>query len=225
MVATKTNETGTPTRETRFLGRVPYEEGLRIQEARVEELRRRRRGEALFLLEHDPVLTLGSGAHRDHVRARREELDRLGLSVHETSRGGDVTYHGPGQLVGYPILDLERRTKDLGRYLRDLEEVLIRTLDHYGVRGEREPGLTGVWVRSRKIAAIGVRVSRWITSHGFALNVATDPRHWAAIVPCGIADRGVVDLADFVSPAPSVAEIAKVTARCFAAVFADGETS
>ena len=131
MLATETKHLAQAPVEARFLGRVPYPDALALQEQRVEDVRAGKLGEALFLLEHDPVLTLGSGAERDHVRLAPEELARLGLSLHSCNRGGDVTYHGPGQLVGYPILDLARRTKDLGRYLRDLEEVVIRTLADY----------------------------------------------------------------------------------------------
>jgi lipoyl(octanoyl) transferase len=151
----------------------------------------------LLLVEHPPVLTLGvrGDGGRSHILAADEQLAGLGIEVFETGRGGDVTYHGPGQIVGYPILDLRPDRADVHRYVRNLEEVLIRTAADCGIRSTRIPGLTGVWVGDQKLAAIGVRISRWITSHGFALNHRTDLNHFQLIVPCGIADRGVTSLA------------------------------
>jgi len=184
--------------------------------------------ETLFLLEHDPVLTRGTGTDDAHLLASVGELAELGIELHDAGRGGDITYHGPGQLVGYPILDLKPDRRDLHRYLRDLEEVVIRTLARFGVTGRREEGLTGVWVpvegraeRSAKIAAIGVRVSSgWITSHGFALNVTPDLSHFATIVPCGIEDREVTSLARILGDrAPKVEEVATVAAEELAGTF------
>ena len=175
-----------------WLGLVPYAQGLALQE---ELVRQRRAGEVedtLLLLEHPHVITLGTGSHQENVLVGPEERERLGIELFATGRGGDVTYHGPGQLVGYPILDLKPDRCDLHRYLRDVEEVLIRVLGDYGLVGSRRAGMTGVWAGDRKIAAIGVRVSSgWITSHGFALNVTTDLGFFDAIVPCGIRDYGV----------------------------------
>jgi lipoyl(octanoyl) transferase len=182
--------------DVRSLGSVPYAEGLELQ---AELVRRRRVDEVrdtLLLLEHPHVITLGTGSHPEHILLDGAERAALGIELHRTGRGGDVTYHGPGQLVGYAILDLKPDRCDLHRYLRDLEEVLILTLADFGVLATRKEGLTGVWVDGRKLAAIGVRVSSgWITSHGFALNVSTDLGFFGAIVPCGIRDHEVGSLA------------------------------
>jgi lipoate-protein ligase B len=177
-------------------GRLSYAEGLALQD---DLIRQRRAGEipdTLVLLEHSHVVTLGTGATMDHVLLSEADRAQRGIELFRTGRGGDVTYHGPGQLVGYPILDLKPDRFDLHRYLRDLEAVLIDALGDLGLRGERIEGLTGVWVGGRKLAAIGVRVSSgWITSHGFALNVNTDLAFFDAIVPCGITDRAVGSIA------------------------------
>jgi lipoyl(octanoyl) transferase len=181
--------------EVRRLGQVPYADGLALQEALVKERRAGSVPDLLLLLEHPHVITLGTSSHPAHVLADAAERVRLGIELFETGRGGDVTYHGPGQLVGYPILDLKPDRKDLHRYLRDLEEVLIRAAASLGVVAWRVPGLTGVWTGTGKVAAIGVRVSSgWITSHGFALNVSTDLGYFGTIVPCGIRDRDVTSL-------------------------------
>jgi lipoyl(octanoyl) transferase len=179
--------------EVRRLGLVPYREALEMQQQLVEERRAGRIGDVLLLLEHPHVLTVGVRGRlgRSHVLAAAETLAAMGVDVIETGRGGDVTYHGPGQIVGYPILDLRPDRLDVHRYVRDLERVLIAVADDFGIAAERTTGLTGVWVGREKLAAIGVRISRWITSHGFALNVKTDLRFFDLIVPCGIADRGV----------------------------------
>ena len=148
-----------------------------------------------MLLEHAPVITLGRGARAEHLLLPRAELARRGVEVAACSRGGDVTWHGPGQLVGYPIVDLTPRGRDLHRYLRELEEVLIRTLAHFGVAGQRIPGKTGVWVGSAKIASIGIAVRRWVAWHGFALNLDPDLSGFAAIVPCGLHGVRMTSLA------------------------------
>jgi lipoyl(octanoyl) transferase len=154
----------------------------------------------LLLVEHPPVYTLGKSGHMENVLIGDQRMQEKGVQFFRTNRGGDITFHGPGQLVGYPILDLEKFYTDIGRYLRSLEEVTILVLAGYGIRGERSPGETGVWIepgvrgRERKICAIGVRCSRWITMHGFALNVNTDLNYFADIVPCGIADKQVTSL-------------------------------
>jgi lipoyl(octanoyl) transferase len=183
--------------DIRRLGLVPYAEALALQRALVEDRRQGRIEDVLLLVEHPHVLTLGvrGDGGRSHILVRPEALASRGVEVHETGRGGDITYHGPGQIVGYPIIDLKPDRRDVHRYVRDLEDVLIRTARDYGVDATRVEGLTGVWVGRDKLAAIGVRIARWITSHGFALNVTTDLDYFDLIVPCGIADRGVTSLA------------------------------
>jgi lipoyl(octanoyl) transferase len=205
--------------ETMFLGRVPYEAGLDLQEERVAAVRDGLRPEALFLLEHDPVLTLGRNASRGNILASPQALSRLGIAVHECGRGGDVTYHGPGQLVGYPVINLAPDAKDVWKYVRNLEEALIRTLADHGVRGRRFEKLTGVWVGQEKVAAIGVRISRWVTSHGFALNVTTNLDHFRTIVPCGIRSYGVTSLERLMDAPPDLVTVARGFARHFASVF------
>jgi lipoyl(octanoyl) transferase len=158
----------------RSLGRVSYARGLELQESLVAERQAGSAPDHLLLLEHDPVFTLGRNARRENVLFPAEALRARGFDVFETGRGGDVTYHGPGQVVGYPILDLSPDRRDVHRYVRDLEEVLLRTCADYGIEAGRVAGLTGAWVGQDKIGAIGVRIARWVTSHGFAFNVATD---------------------------------------------------
>ena len=179
-----------------FLGRVPYADATRLQGYLVDLVRRGETGDLLLLLTHPPVITLGRGAHAENVVIPDEERVARGIELHETGRGGDVTYHGPGQLVGYPIVALGEGRRDAHRYLRDLEEGLIATAAAYGVAASRIPGLTGIWVGEAKLAAIGVRIGTgWITSHGFALNVGRDLTGFEAIVPCGITDKAVTSLA------------------------------
>jgi lipoyl(octanoyl) transferase len=182
--------------EVRRLGVVPYDEALTLQRALVEERRAGRIPDLLLLLQHPAVITLGvkGDGGRTNIVATDARLAELGIAVHETGRGGDVTYHGPGQIVGYPILDLRPDRCDVHRYVRDLEDVMIRVCADYGVTAGRITGLTGTWVGAEKIGAIGVRLSRWITMHGFAFNVSTELDHFKLIVPCGISDRGVTSL-------------------------------
>jgi lipoyl(octanoyl) transferase len=182
--------------DVRRLGRVAYAEALALQRSLVEERRAGRVSDLLLLVEHPDVITLGvkGDGGRSHITASPEVLADLGVAVFEAGRGGDVTYHGPGQLVAYPIIDLRPDRCDVHRYVRDIEEVMIRVCAGYSVRAERIAGLTGVWVGDRKIGAIGIRISRWITSHGLALNVSTDLSRFDLIVPCGIAGRGVTSL-------------------------------
>ena len=203
------------------LGVVAYDEAAAVQQELVTLRQEGRIADRMMLLEHPPVVTLGVAARdrRENILATPAELERHGVEVRSARRGGDVTYHGPGQLVGYPILRLAPDRRDVHRYVRDLEEVLIRTAAHFGVVAGREPGLTGVWVGRDKLAAIGVRFSRWVTSHGFALNVATDLDHFRLIRPCGIDGRGVTSLAALTGRAPSVDEVAAVAAVRFAEVF------
>ncbi len=212
----------------RRLGRVSYDDGLKLQAELVEQRRSGAIPDTLLLLEHPPVITLGVKTRQGpkHIVASDAELAQQGVTVHETGRGGDVTYHGPGQLVGYPILDLAAEgnvRKDVHRYVRDIEDVLIRIAASFGIEAKRVPGLTGVWVgddgHEEKLAAIGVRISRWITSHGFALNVSTDLRHFNLIVPCGIVDRGVTSLEKLLGRPVSMAEAEAAAEQAFASVF------
>ena len=180
--------------ELRRLGRVAYGAGLELQARLVADRQAGRIPDTLLLLEHDPVFTLGRIAKREHLLFPEAELRARGFEVYETGRGGDVTYHGPGQVVGYPILDLAPDRCDVHRYVRDIEEVLIRTCADYGVAARRVSGMTGAWVGQEKIAAIGVRIARWVTSHGFAFNVSGDLTPFSLIVPCGLRGRGVTSL-------------------------------
>ncbi len=177
--------------------------------------------DTLVLLQHPHVLTVGAkiAAGREHIVATPARLDELGVEVFETGRGGDVTYHGPGQIVGYPILDLKPDRCDVHRYVRDLEEVMIRVAAGYGITAGRIKGLTGAWVQAEKIGAIGVRISRWITSHGFAFNVGTNLDFFRLIVPCGISDRGVTSLERLLGREVSIAEAEEQFVRHFCDVF------
>lgn len=208
-----------PPLEVRRLGRVPYRAAAALQQKLVAERQRGRIADQLLLLEHPPVITRGVRAAADNVLASPAVLRRRGVELHDARRGGDVTYHGPGQLVGYPIVLLKPDRCDAHRYVRDLEEVLIRAVAEFGVRAARIPGLTGVWVGNDKLAAIGVRLSRWVTSHGFALNVATDLDDFALIRPCGLADRGVTSLARLAGARIPETAVAGSVARRFAEVF------
>ncbi len=176
---------------------MPYADALALQRHLAEERQHGRTDDLLLLVEHPHVLTLGARGDggRSHILTSIEELRTRGVDIHEAGRGGDVTYHGPGQVVGYPIIDLKPDRTDVRRYVRDLEEVMIRVASDYGIAAGRIEGLTGVWVGREKLAAIGVRIARWVTTHGFAFNVTTDLDFFNLIVPCGIADRGVTSLA------------------------------
>jgi len=207
--------------EIRRLGVVPYADALEIQRALVEDRRANRVGDLLLFVEHPHVLTLGvrGDGGRSHILAPPEMLHARGIEIYETGRGGDITYHGPGQLVGYPIVDLKPDRCDVHRYVRDLEDVLIRTAADYGINARRIDGLTGVWVGDDKLAAIGVRISRWVTSHGFALNVTTDLDNFDLIVPCGIADRGVTSLSRLLSRPIDTQDVQDRVASHFEDVF------
>jgi lipoyl(octanoyl) transferase len=172
--------------ELHDLGRMDYARALALQTNMVE---RRKRGEIpdqLLIVEHPHVITMGRNAHMANVLASTDILERAGIELHSTDRGGDVTYHGPGQIVGYPIVDLREWKRDVVAYLRALEQVLIEALAAFGISGYRQTGATGVWVDGAKVAAIGVHISRWVTSHGFALNLDTDLDYFKYIVPCGL---------------------------------------
>jgi lipoyl(octanoyl) transferase len=208
------------TLQVRRLGLVPYAEGLELQRALVDDRKAGRIPDTLLLLQHPHVVTIGVKKDgRSHILATPEHLSSRGVEVFETGRGGDVTYHGPGQLVGYPILDLNPDRRDVHRYVRDLEEVMIRVCAGYGLSADRIRGFSGAWIGDEKIGAIGVRISRWVTSHGFAFNVTTDVEFFNLIVPCGIADRGVTSLAAQLGRAPEMTEVEDRFADQFAAVF------
>lgn len=207
--------------EVRRLGVVPYAEALAMQRALVEERRADRVPDLLLLLEHPPVLTVGvrGDGGRSNIVATEQRLADLGIEIHETGRGGDVTYHGPGQVVGYPIVDLRPDRCDVHRYVRDVEEVMIRVCADYGLKAGRIAGLTGAWIGAEKIGAIGIRISRWITSHGFAFNVSTNLDHFTLIVPCGISDRGVTSIQKATGRQVPLAEVEDRLATHFCEVF------
>jgi lipoyl(octanoyl) transferase len=179
----------------------------------------------LLLVEHPPVYTLGKSGKEENILISEDERSRLGIEYFRINRGGDITFHGPGQIVGYPILDLEKFFTDIGRYLRNLEEVIILTLAAYGIKGERSPGETGVWIepdikgRERKICALGVRCSRWITMHGFAFNVNTDLSYFDHIIPCGIRDKQVTSLQQELGRTLNMEEVKQRLLRNFEKVF------
>ena len=208
--------------EVRKLGTIPYAQALTLQRALVEERRAGKIPDLLLLLQHPAVITLGvkGDGGRSNIMATPERLAALGIDVHETGRGGDVTYHGPGQIVGYPIVDLRPDRCDVHRYVRDLEEVMIRVCADYGLDAGRIKGLTGAWIGAEKIGAIGVRISRWVTSHGFAFNVSSNLQHFQLIVPCGISDRGVTSLEKATGRRIALEEVEDAFVRRFAEVFA-----
>lgn len=207
--------------EIRRLGVVPYAAASEMQRALVEERRAGRVPDLLLLLEHPHVITLGvkTEAARSHLIATPELLASRHIEVHESGRGGDITYHGPGQIVGYPIIDLRPDRCDVHKYVRDLEDVMIRTSADFGLKAGRIQGLSGAWVGAEKIGAIGVRIARWITSHGFAFNVTTDLDFFRLIVPCGIESGGVTSLSRATGRSIALADAEAAIGRNFAAVF------
>jgi lipoyl(octanoyl) transferase len=207
--------------EVRHLGVVPYATAANLQRTLVEDRRAGRVPNLLLLLEHPHVITLGVKleAARSHLVATADVLAARGVEVHESGRGGDITYHGPGQLVAYPILDLRPDRCDVHKYVRDLEEVMIRAAADFGLAAHRIQGLTGTWIGADKLGAIGVRISRWITSHGFALNVATDLDYFKLIVPCGITSGGVTSLSRAAGRTVEIADASAVVVSRFCEVF------
>jgi lipoyl(octanoyl) transferase len=201
------------------LGRVGYHEAHALQERLLEARVEGRIGDTLLLLEHPPVLTLGRGAKREHVLFSVDHLRSLGVDVVETGRGGDVTYHGPGQLVGYPIVDLKPDRQDVRKYVASLEETMIRMAAEHGIEAARVAGLNGAWVDDRKIGAVGVRLRKWVTMHGFAINGTTDLSHFQWIVPCGIQGRAVTSIELESGVSPSFESMAERAARIFAALY------
>jgi lipoyl(octanoyl) transferase len=212
--------------EVRRLGVVDYAGARALQLVLVQDRHAGRIPDILLLLQHPPVITLGikGDGGRSHILAPAEALAALGVEVHEAGRGGDVTYHGPGQVVGYPIINLRPDRADVHRYVRDVEEVMIRVCADYGLQAGRIAGMTGTWIdpgtsHAAKIGAIGVRISRWITSHGFAFNVSTRLDHFDLIVPCGLAGRRVTSLEQELGRSVPLEDVEEALVRHFAAVF------
>ncbi|MEJ2368726.1 MAG: lipoyl(octanoyl) transferase LipB [Acidobacteriota bacterium] len=200
-------------------GVVGYREGLRLQHERVVARKAGAIPDTLLLLEHPPVYTLGRNAKRENILFSPERLRQLGAELFETDRGGDVTYHGPGQLVGYPIFDLTQHRRDLSWYMHSLEEVFIRVAEEFGIQAGQTAGARGVWVGNDKLVAMGVHVSRWVTSHGFAFNVNTDLRFFEWIVPCGLHDKGVTSLKMLLRHEVSMDTVTESVIRHFGGVF------
>lgn len=205
----------------RWLGRVEYGAALKLQKE-AEDLCARTGEETLFLLEHSPVYTLGRNASRADILFTPDRCRELGIRIHEVDRGGKVTFHGHGQLVGYPILNLSPDRKDVKRYVTDLEEAIIATVAEFGVAGVRSPlreRVTSVWVGNDKLAAIGIHISRWITTHGFALNVSTDLGYFLGIVACGITDGGVTSMEKILKEKIPLELVAATFVRKFSGIF------
>lgn len=206
--------------ETRWLGFTPYAEAHQLQHELVERRKRDEIPDTFLLLEHPHVITLGRAANRANVLLDEAARAAGGVELFETGRGGDVTYHGPGQLVGYPIIKLRPGEQDIRRYVRNLQEVLIRAARNLGIEAQPRGGdFVGVWVGDEKLAAIGIRISRWVTMHGFAFNVTTDLDYFQMIVPCGIRDHGVTSLAKLLGRSIAMTEVAAYVAQHFGAVF------
>lgn len=214
----------------RDLGLLEYQQAWDLQENILQQSIAQKAqglvpGHHLLFVEHPPVYTLGKSGKREHVLIDEKEMQERQIAFFQTNRGGDITYHGPGQLVGYPIFDLEQFYRDIGRYLRELEEVIILTLQEYGLKGERSSGETGVWLdpgipgRARKICAMGVRCSRWITMHGFALNISNDLSYFNHIIPCGLPDKSVTSLQKELGVTLTVAEVKEKVLKKFEQVF------
>jgi lipoyl(octanoyl) transferase len=202
----------------RDLGRLEYGAAFELQHELVERRKRDEIPDQLLLVEHPHVITLGRNGKPEHLLAGEEHLRKAGIAFYPTDRGGDITYHGPGQLVGYPILDLKQWKRDVVEYLRAIEQALIGALREFGLRGERAAGMTGVWVNGAKVAAIGVHLSRWVTSHGFALNVTTDLSYFQYIVPCGLS-KPVTSLEKLLGRDPGRGEVMAAVVQHFGEVF------
>ena len=201
------------------LGLIDYKEAWDLQKYTFELRHQKKISDIIFLLEHPHTYTLGKIADEKNLISSREYLDNKKISVYNIDRGGDITYHGPGQVVGYPIIDLNEWQNDTHKYLRALEEVIIKTCGHYGIKGTSDPKYTGVWIENRKIAAIGIKISRWITMHGFAFNVNTDLSLFNGIIPCGIIDKDVTSLQKELSRSISIPEVKEILLNNFMEVF------
>lgn len=205
---------GTAVCRWRDAGRLSYADGLALQKDTVRRRVAKEIPDTLILVEHPPVITMGKMSKAEHVIGKRD-----GVEVVSTPRGGDVTYHGPGQIVGYPVVDLTAMNLDLKKYLERLEEVMIRGVEPYGVKAGRQAGMTGAWVGDRKIGAIGVRVERWVTSHGFALNANTDLSGFDLIIPCGLRGKGVTSIAREIGRDVDLGELRRSVAAIFGTIF------
>ncbi len=206
--------------EYRYLSRIAYAEALALQQSLHDARKRGEVSDTLLLLEHPHVITLGRAANRANILADEQTRAAKNVELFETGRGGDVTYHGPGQLVGYPIISLAPDAQDVRRYVRNIQEVLVQTARDFGIEAESRGGEhVGVWVGNEKLAAIGIRISRWVTMHGFAFNVTTDLDYFNLIVPCGIADHGVTSLEKILGRKIELAVVAEAVVRHFGAVF------
>lgn len=201
------------------LGRTKYRYAWDLQKRVFSARLERHIGDVLLLTEHDHVYTFGKGADENHLLAKADELATKGVDVFWIDRGGDITYHGPGQVVGYPILDLNGHKSDIHWYLRQIEEAIISVLAEYDISSGREPEFTGVWVKSEKIAAIGVKVSKWMTMHGFALNVKTDLSFFDRIIPCGIFHKGVTTIQNILQREIDIEEVYTLVTKHFARLF------
>lgn len=204
------------------LGHMPYLRALERQIATVNEVKAGGK-DTLIFVEHDPVLTLGASFHGENLLLSTGEYETQGFEIVRNDRGGDVTYHGPGQLVIYPIFDVSRHGKDLHKWLRDLEETMLVTLSEFGVKGRRFPPHTGAWIGDKKVAAIGIKISRWVSMHGIALNCDNDLAPFQTIVPCGIVDYGVTSLTEAAGRRVTIEDAKPIVTRAFAEVFGSGE--
>ena len=201
------------------LGLISYQDCLSLQQKLVKQRLAGEIEDTLLLLEHTPVITLGVAGGEDSLLISREEVERAGVKIHQTDRGGNITYHGPGQLVGYPIFDLRQHGKDVHLFLRNLEQVIVDCLADFGVEGEAVPGLTGVWVGGDKICSIGIAVRKWISYHGFALNINPNFEHWALINPCGLAGKKVTSLERLIGRNPGMDAVKSCVVDKFAGIF------
>jgi len=201
------------------LGLMKYQNAWNLQKHLFQEVTEKRNTNYLLLTEHPPVITLGKSSHENNIVTNQDILESKNIEVIEIDRGGDVTFHGPGQIVGYPIFNLENLKKDVHWYLRSIEEVIIHTLKHFGVSAGRVEGLTGVWVNNQKICAIGIKVTRWVTMHGFALNVATNLDNFNHIIPCGISDKAVTSMEKIRNQPFSTDDVKQKICESFKTVF------
>ena len=201
------------------LGMVDFAEASQLQSELIEQRRAGKIPDVILFLQHRPVITIGAFGGEQNIMVPRDVLEKEGISVTHTDRGGDITYHGPGQLVGYPILDLKIRGRDVHQYVHDLEEVVIRTLGDYSINAHRDPDYPGIWVGQEKICALGIRVVHWVTKHGFALNVNNDLKPFSYINPCGIVDRGVTSMRQLLGQELEIRDVINSMIRHFSVVF------